>query len=118
VQLVDTRAWTTRSLGARATVAFAASGLLFAVDPALGSARALVAYDASGHERFRLPLAANSWPMAAFGAYLYVATQNTGTATDDVDVVDVRTGAVAGHARTPYVWLLGEAPGREPPLPQ
>jgi len=99
VTIVDTRNWTLRRLDGRAIGVIAAGDFLLATGGELG----LAAYDPDGRRRWQRYEGEGVWVQQVAAGRVYVAQSTRGR----VDIVDLGTGAMLGHAPwQPFVRVL------------
>jgi hypothetical protein len=108
LRVIDTRAWTVRTLNADASRLETSSGLVFALGGSWDSsstkrdAVGIVAYDAQARERYRLHPDENVW-LNTHGPLGYIYLGDEG---EHLEVVDLSTGAVLGRLNrgSRYAW--------------
>jgi hypothetical protein len=112
LELVDTRAWSSRLVEPRASAAWSSTDWLLVTGTSWdaktekGTAMGLVVLDPTGQTRFRLFEGLGVWVNALVGSRAYVGVQGEREAV----VVDLVTGQVTGHRTRPLpLPLLGRS---------
>lgn len=112
LELIDTRAWSSRLVELRASAAWASGDSLLVTGTSWdaktekGTAMGLAVLDTTGHTRFRLFEGLSTWVNWIIGSRAYVGVQGE----RDAVVVDLVTGQIVGRQAWPAAWpLLGRS---------
>jgi hypothetical protein len=113
LSLVDTRAWTARTIERGASDFVVAGDLLLATgtgDPSTGGRGiGLAAYGLDGRERFRLFAGSEAGVHEVYGGRAYVGITRPDGRRAPLRVVDLESGRVVGRRHLPLPWLVLDA---------